>query len=294
MLLSVITINYKTKDATLSCIQSLQKTYKTAFEKGEIEHIIVDNDSGDDSVSFLKKEITQEKFHHVSVVANKTNEGFGKGCNKGSRSAKGKYLLFLNSDTSVISNALFDMVDFCKQNPKTGIVGGELIFPNGKTQLSAWKFYTPLNAFFMLLGLQKFGLLNEVSSFPKQVDWVTGACMMVKKETFLRLGMFDEHIFMYMEDMDLCFTAKKKGYLTYYFPQFVVKHSAQGSSNRTFAIVNIYKNLLYFYKKHMTSSQYMMIKLLLQTKAVFLILYGKTFRKSFFITTYEEALKATG
>lgn len=293
MMLSVITLNYKTKEETLACVDSLYQLYTSECDKKEIEHIIVDNDSQDDSVPFLKKEIVKKKYPHVTLIANNENAGFGKGNNVGVKKSKGDYILFLNSDTKVVDRGFLDMVDFLKNHPKAAILGAKLRYPNGKQQLSAWKFYTLPNAFLMLLGLERFGFLTEKTDKTKQVDWVTGACMMVRKDIFEKIGMFDEKIFMYMEDMEICYRAKKAGYDTYYFPSTVVMHQAQGSSNRGFAIINIYKNLLYFYKKHRTPSEYAALKLLLQMKAHVLILYGRLAKKSGFIETYEKALAAS-
>lgn len=290
MKLSIITLNYKTKETTLACLESVYSVYKKECDRKEIEHLIVDNDSQDGSVEFLKKEIIKKKLRHVQLIPNTENAGFGKGNNVGVKKSKGRYVLFLNSDTVTKDKGFLAMTDFFDTHQKLAIMGAKLIYPDGSMQLSAWKFYTPFNAFLMLLGLERFGFLSEKATDAVPVDWVSGACMMVRKNIFEKIGMFDEKIFMYMEDMEICYRAKKQGYTTYFFPKAMVSHIAQGSSNRTFAIVNIYQNLLYFYKKHRSVPEYLFIKLLLQMKARILILYGKVLVKPYLVTTYEKAL----
>lgn len=294
MLLSVVTLNYKTPQITLQCIQHLYATYQKVFEAGNIEHIIVDNGSDDGSAVLLQKEIKKMKYHHVNVVANKTNLGFAAGCNSGVKQAKGDYVLFLNSDVEVKDTHLLDMVGFLQQQEHVAIVGAQLVYPNGKKQLSAWKFYTLLNTFLWLLGLERLGLLQEKATQTTRVDWVSGACMMVRHDVFDAIGKFDEHIFMYVEDMELCYRARLKGWFTYYFPECKVVHSGRGSSNRSFAIAHIYQNLLYFYAKHRPRREYAIVKLLLQTKAFLLILYGKALKKPYFVSTYEKAFAMVG
>ncbi|MBI2026174.1 MAG: glycosyltransferase family 2 protein [Candidatus Levybacteria bacterium] len=108
---------------------------------------------------------------------------------------------------------------------------------------------------------------------------------------FDKIGKFDKNIFMYIEDMELCFRAKKQGIQTYFFPQSKVFHREHGSSSRSFAIKNIFEEILYFYKKHMPFWQYHLVKFILRVKATFLIILGKISGNSYFITTYSESLK---
>ena len=116
---------------------------------------------------------------------------------------------------------------------------------------------------------------------------------MIRSEVFTRLGGFDEKIFMYTEDMELCYRAKLAGYAVYFYPDVKVFHADQGSSNRTFAIVNIYRNLLYFYQKHRSHKEYLYIKTLLRTKAFALIAAGRLTKNEYLTQTYEKALKVS-
>jgi len=182
------------------------------------------------------------------------------------------------------------MTEYMKTLPRMSVMGGRMKNSDGSAQLSAWKFYTLGNTILMLLGFERFSMFNTSSHTINQVDWVTGGCMMVKKAIFDELGGFDKQFFMYMEDMELCYRAKKKGYAVYFYPDLNILHTGQGSSNRSFAIVHIYKGLLYFYKKHMPYWQYVTLKFLLKSKAVFLIIIGRLTGNSYFLSTYEKAL----
>ena len=305
MLLSIITLNYKKPHLTVACLESLYAQLREEFEKGEVELIIVDNASGDDSVDVLKQAIHSmgsprrqgfeghagKKNNHVRIIANSENLGFGAGCNLGAESAKGKYLLFLNNDTVVKDKGFLSMAEYIEEHPEVAILGGQLHNSDITLQASAGTFYTPLNASLLLLGMQKFGLLDRNPRRISQVDWVKGALFMIQSDVFKKLQGFDENIFMYTEDMELCYRAKLAGYKTYFYPNLMVIHSDQGSSNRAFAIVNIYKNLLYFYKKHKSRREYLYIKSLMKTKAELLIGIGKMTGNDYLVKTYEQAMR---
>lgn len=288
MKLSIISLNFRKPELTIASMESLYTTYKDHFDQKEWEYIVVDNNSGDDSPKILKKAI--EKYKGFSFLQNPQNSGFGAGNNFGVSHAKGEYVLFLNNDTTISGKGIENMFSYLQLHPEIAILGGELRNIDGTTQASAGKFYTIFPLLLLLLGLQRFGTVDKNPEKISKVDWVKGALLMIKRSVFEKLGGFDEQIFMYMEDMELCYRAKKHGYLSYFFPTEGILHKDQGSSNREFAIVNIYKNLLYFYKKHRPFWEYILVKLLLQSKAILLILYGKLFHKEYFVATYEKAL----
>ncbi|MDE2026326.1 MAG: glycosyltransferase family 2 protein, partial [Patescibacteria group bacterium] len=136
----------------------------------------------------------------------------------------------------------------------------------------------------------RFGFMKHSPQKISKVDWVTGGCMMVSKKIFEKIGGFDKNIFMYMEDMELCFRAKKEGFATYFFPATQVLHSSQGSSNRTFAIVHIYQGILYFYRKYMPQWEVFLVQCLLRLKASLLVSIGRLTGNSYLRITYEKAL----
>jgi len=270
--LSIITLSYNTKELTLACLKSISFQYESELEKGEIEIIVVDNASTDGSVSEISN--LKSQTSNLKLIISKENLGFGKGCNFGAKAARGKYILFLNSDTQILDRGFLSMVDFLEKNTDVAILGGKIENSNGSIQRSCGKFYNLFNLLIMLLGFERFGFLRSSPGKIQKVDWVSGACMMVRSDVFENLNGFDEKLFMYVEDMEICFRAKKLGFLAYFYPNLSLKHKSLGSSNRTFAIINIYKGFLHFYSRHKTYLEYLVVKTLLITKAVILILIG--------------------
>lgn len=287
--LSIIILNYNTKDLLNSCIQSLFLYYNEQIENDLFEIVVVDNDSQDESVKFIKQ---QPWFSKIKLVQNKENVGFSKGENSGVHHAKGKYLLFLNSDTLMQDKGLIDMVIYLEKQVTIGILGGRLQNMDGSFQASAGVFYTLPNVLFLLMGAERFGHLRYSPKKVQEVDWISGAMMMVEKKFFESLGGFDERIFMYMEDMELCFRVKQRGKTVVFYPMCTVKHISHGSSNRNFAIVQIFKGLLYFYKKHTNSIEYSIVKGLLLAKAVLLIFIGTVTGKKLLKERYAKALQS--
>ncbi|MBF8249951.1 MAG: hypothetical protein HW400_552 [Candidatus Levybacteria bacterium] len=286
--LSIVILSYNTKDLTLACLKSVASLYSQELEKKEFEIIIVENASSDGSpseISNLKSQISNFK-----LIISKENLGFGKGCNLGAKVAKGKYLLFLNSDTQVLDNGFFSMVNFLDKNENVAILGGKLENNDGSAQRSCGKFYNLFNLLIMLLGFERFGFLRSSPGKIQKVDWVSGACMMVRSTVFEKLTGFDEKLFMYVEDMEICFRAKKVGFLTYFYPNLKLMHKSLGSSSKAFAIINIYKGILHFYSKYMTYLEYLIAKTLLITKAVILILVGFLAFNSELRNTYRKAI----
>jgi len=291
MLLSIITLNYKKKELTIACINSLYEQFATEFQKNEMEVIIVDNDSQDDSVPVMREEIKKKKFANMHVIANSSNAGFGAGCNLGAHNSNGEFILFLNNDTIVKDKGLYKMAKYCEDHPDVAILGGQLRNFDGSLQASTGKFYTLWYAFLLLVGGQRYGLLDRSPSKIEKVDWVKGGLLMIRRDVFEQIKGFDEKIFMYTEDMELCYRAHLAGKDIYFYPDVLVLHKEHGSTNKTFAIVNIYKNLLYFYKKHRSRLEFHLLKFLLEAKAKSLIAVGKTRKNQYLIETYKKALK---
>lgn len=285
--LSIIILTFNTKELTLECIKSIFQEYEKELKTGEFEIILVDNASTDGTVDA----ISDIRYPDIKIIKNKENLGFSKGNNKGARNAVGQLVLFLNSDTEVKDKGLLNMVEFLESNEHIGILGGKLENVNGSSQASAGKFYSIFNLFLLLIGGERLGLLRNSPARISKVDWVSGACMMVKREAFEKIGGFEEKLFMYMEDQELCFRAKKAGYKTYYYPFISLLHKERGSSNRTFAIIHIYEGILYFYSKYKPKWQYKLAKSLLFAKAVLIKTLGRIIGNKYYISTYGQALE---
>lgn len=290
MKLSIVTLNYNKANLTLDCIASLYKIYKNAFEENEVECIVVDNKSQDDSVEKIASAIKEQHYKNIILTPNKENAGFGAGNNVGVGKAKGTYIVFLNNDTIVQDDGLLKMLAYIDAHKEVGILGGQLRNEDGSLQPSVGMFYTLPYVVLLLLGMQRFGILDKSPKTIEKVDWVKGGLLMMRKDVFEKLGGFDEKIFMYTEDMELCFRAQKAGYNSYFYPDVKIVHKEHGSTNRTFAIVNIYKNLPYFYKKHRNVFELSVLLLLLKVKAYASIIFGTIVGNNYLRSTYAQAL----
>lgn len=280
-MVSIIILSYNTKDLLRLCLTSLQKHITHV----EYEVIVVDNNSSDDSVQMLKKE-----FPSVRLVESDRNLGFSKGINLGSEHAKGDFLLFLNSDCEFLHNDLSAMVTFLADHPEVGVTGGKMENNDGTLQRSYSKFYGLKDIAIMLFGREKVELLMQKSDKEQETDWVSGGFMLIRSEIFKKIKGFDEHIFMYTEDMELCYRVKKLGFKVYYVPSSTVRHEGQGSSDRSFAVIHIFKGIKYFYKKHRSLPEYMIVWGLLLIKAALAIIIGSMTGNKKLITTYKQAL----
>ena len=183
------------------------------------------------------------------------------------------------------------MLDFLNKNEKAAVLGGKLKNTDGTSQPSSGKFYSIFNLFFMLLGLERLGFLRESPNEIKQVDWVSGASLMIRRKAFEKVKGFEEELFMYFEDIEICFKVRKIGFLTYFYPEITLYHKSLGSSNRTFAILNIYKGILFFYKKHKSKPEYLLAKFMLFSKAWILNFIGKITKNKYYLETYGKTLE---
>lgn len=221
--LSIIIVTWNTADITLKCVQTIKKYLKGI----KYEIIIADNGSSDDTVAKLKKE------GGVVVIENKANLGFGKGNNIAAASAKGEYLLFLNSDMEFLDNQLKNMFDYIKSHPKIGLIGPKFLNIDLSDQGSVFPPQTLLNAFKEFwLGQKTYSKYVPESQVPLEVFSVSGGAVMVKRSLFEKIGGWDKRYFMYYEDLELCRQVKKMGYQVFYYPQcrFVHRHGASGKS----------------------------------------------------------------
>jgi GT2 family glycosyltransferase len=183
--------------------------------------------------------------------------------------ARGKYILLLNSDTKVIGVALKKLVLFLDSHPKVAVVTARLVYPDLSDQGVARNFPTPINAFYGRKSiLTKFFPNNRFSkkylvsrmhttNVPFEVDWVSGACLMVKKKVIEEIGPMDEKFFMYWEDVDLCFRIKQKAWKIFCVPEAVVIHYEGKSTPRKHnnrLIVEFSRSAYRFFRKHQTRS----------------------------------------
>ena len=183
------------------------------------------------------------------------------------------------------------MINFLNENSQIAVLGARVLNADGSSQPSSGKFYNLFNLFLVLIGGERLGLVRLKPNKITRVDWVSGVCMMIRFDVFKKIKGFDENLFMYMDDIELCFRVKESGYETYFYPNLNIVHSERGSSDKTFAILNIYKGILYFYKKHKPLWEYYLVKLLLNIKAITAFVIGTIIGDNYLKKTYKQALK---
>ncbi len=290
--ISIIIVNWNTKDLLKQCLESLEKESKKVKDQ---EIIVVDNGSTDGSQEYLKK-LKKSKSQNIKIIENKKNLGFGVANNQGMKIAQGEYILLLNSDTVVKKEAPLKMAEFLAQNPQVGVVGCKLLNPDGLPQPSAGPFPF-LRVVFGMLFLEHWWKNLARASFKKttEVDWVMGAAFMIRRDVFQKVGPMDEGIFMYMDEVEWCFRIKKAGYKVIFYPVAEVIHFFGGSSKtgRRDPILNIYRGLLYFYQKHFPNWKLPLLKIMLKLKAVGALVFGYLTNNNYLKKTYVEAYKIT-
>ncbi len=283
--ISIIIPSYNTKDLLDRCLTSV---YESIDSSGiSVEVIVVDNASTDGSIALLKT-----KYPRVKKILNKSNVGYGKANNQAIKQAKGTYILLLNSDIQVIGSAIPDLYTYILGHDRV-FIGGKLLNEDRSPQASCGPMYHLPVVFAMLfLRADTFHITRQSPDHEARVDWVSGACIIAKKESFEDTGLFDEGIFMYMEEIDLLYRAKKKGYTILFYPDAVFIHSGAASSgSRRTPVINIYRGLYYFYRKHKSSSEQLMLMMMLKAKAYIAIMIGTVMGDKDLRATYENALE---
>ena len=231
---SFVIVNYQTKEMSAACLDSIFKN----CPRNEFEIILVDNNSGDGSLDYLRGKFKDS----VLFIAAQENLGFGKANNLGAQKAKGDYLFFLNSDTVLKGNILTAIGDCFKNDENIGLVGGRLILPDGREQPHAYGRFP--NCF-------NFIKIKFYKNFAAKSQWASGAALVVRKNLFEKMSGFDEKFFMYFEDVDLCLRAYKSGFKTVVCPAANVVHfGGQSPLSDKSRKTRYYQAQDYFVRKH--------------------------------------------
>jgi len=231
--LSIIILNYNTRDLLRDCLRSVLKSKKNSFA---YEIIVVDNASVDGSVEMIKRE-----FPQVKIIQSKENLGFAGGNNLALKKAQGKYILFLNSDTQVKPDAFQKMISFMDSDPKIGAATAKTILVSGGMDPDCHRgFPTPWASICYFLGLEKlfpkskiFGQyhqfyldLNKIH----EIDAGFGTFMFIRRQALTEVGSWDENYFFYGEDLDLFYRIKKAGWKVMFYPEPLLIHHKGASS----------------------------------------------------------------
>lgn len=297
--LSIIIVNFNTSDLLRKCLNKVYKALSFGKIEKESEVVVVDNASSDDSVSMVQKH-----FPKVIIIRNTQNLGFAKANNCGIKKSIGKYVLLLNSDTEMEKNVLINLLNIIKSDPAIGVVGGKLSNPDSTIQSSAGFFPHLSKVFCWMFFIDDIPIISKlIKSYHIQdkgfyqkehyVDWVTGACFMLRKEIIDTTGLMDEDIFMYGEEMEWCYRIKKSGYQVIYTPDaYVLHHKGASGAASDAGILEEFKALLYFYKKHKAGWQLSFLRLFLRTGALLrVVIFGIIGRYHTRIPIYAKVFK---
>ena len=257
---TIIIVNYKTKELTIQCINSIyEKTKGVSFDV-----IVVDNKSDDGSVELIKKQ-----FPNVKIIGNDINSGFGKANNIAIRTAKTKYVFLLNSDTILLNDAVSIMYDYMEKNSSVGACGGQLYCENHNKTSSYGKFLTIKERILSIFISTKklFGknvyLGYDNCELPHEVDFIIGADLMLRKSVIDEIGMFDEDFFLYFEESELQYRIRKGNYNIFILPDAKIIHFGSKSFNdRKVKREEYLKSEYLYYKKCYKLSKYSIFKII--------------------------------
>jgi len=277
----VVIVNYKSTDLLSQCLDSIQTV------AGDLRcKVFVEDNSEDDDIDRIA-----EKFPAASIEKNRRNIGFAKGVNKGLALCTAPYVLVLNPDTVVHPGFFETMLHYMERHPDIGILGPRILDHDGSVQGSARGFPTPLTAFFGRRSVfsrlfpnnpitrENVRTMDCDGQTPMEVDWVSGACMVVRRSAFKTVGYLDERFFMYWEDTDWCRRMWANRWRVVYLPSASITHFVGGSSER-----NVFGSVLAFHQ----SSYKLFAKYLSPSQAFFkpLVFIGIIIR-CLFVCTFQ-------
>jgi N-acetylglucosaminyl-diphospho-decaprenol L-rhamnosyltransferase len=264
--LSIIIVSWNVRDLLRQCLSSVFAVRSSAVEDApsaaslepRTEVIVVDNASTDGSPDMVCAE-----FPDVRLVVNQENRGFTAANNQGLDLSQGRTLLLLNPDTEVVGDALATMVRYMDAHPEVGALGPQLRYPDGSPQSSRRRFPTFATALVESTVIQEWWADNRVlrryymadtpNDAIQPVDWLVGACLLVRRPLYEQVGGLDEGFFMYSEEMDWCRRFKAAGWQVVYLPTATIIHHEGKSSEQVVPARHIHfqtSKIRYFRKHH--------------------------------------------
>lgn len=231
--LTVVIVNYRTPDLTLDALQSL------AGEIDPEQHaaVVVDNASGDGSAERIESGIAERGWTWARVVRSASNGGFSAGNNAGMDAARARFYLLLNSDAYVRPGALAELLAAARAHPEAGIVAPRLEWPDGRAQISCFRYRSPASELIESAGtglvtrlLARWDVPLHDQQDVARPDWTSFACVLLREELRQAIGGMDEGYFMYFDDIDHCRRARRAGFEVLYWPRARVVHLRGGTS----------------------------------------------------------------
>jgi N-acetylglucosaminyl-diphospho-decaprenol L-rhamnosyltransferase len=255
-------VNYNTCTHLKACLE-------TVMAEESVQAIVVDNASTDGS-----PEMVASDFPEVDLVR-APNEGYGAGANVAVRHAKTPYVLLLNSDTRLHTGALAALVAYMDSHPRVGMVGPQLVNPDGSLQPSIYPTPSPMAELTRWTSLSV--IVRGIPSLRRKyfvdwphdraapVGWVTGAALAIRKEAFDAIGGFDTSFFMYSEEVDLAYSLEKAGWEVHFAPVATVTHFGGASTEayRAEMLARLYASMHHFYRKHFSLNWQRQLKVII-------------------------------
>jgi GT2 family glycosyltransferase len=229
---SIIIVAWNSRDLLGPCLNAIRAMQPARTH----EVILVDNNSGDGTAAFLV-----DRYPEVALIANVENAGFARANNQGIKTARGRTVLLLNPDTEVRPDAIPVLLDYLASHPEVGACGPKLIYPDGRLQPNGRRFPTLASQLLVATGLRQLNPSAydlryqwQRTDFDREadVDEVSGACLMVRRDAVEEVGGMDEELFMYYEEVDWCYRMKRAGWKVAYVPRAVVVHHIAQSVNK--------------------------------------------------------------
>ena len=276
--LSIVIVSWNVCDLLRRCLRSIRHPEtRSGVDQATpddlaLQIIVVDNASRDGSATMVR-----DQFPHAQLVTNQTNRGFPAANNQGIALAKGRYVLLLNPDTEIVDQALAELVAFADQHSDVGMIGPQLLNADGSVQSSRRRFPTLATAFIESTWLQptitdlerrtvagqitapirrrleRYYVADRPDDDVQDVDWITGAAMLARREAIDEVGVMDEGFFMYSEELDWCRRFREAGWRVVYLPTAQIVHHVGKSSEQVVAARHIHfqtSKVRYFRKHH--------------------------------------------
>ena len=252
--ISIIIVSWNAKEFLDECLQSI---YKKALSC-KLQTIVVDNASTDGA-----PDLVIEKYPQVNLIRNSENLGFAKANNVGIKKSTGRYVCLINSDAIVLEDCLELMCNYMNEKPKIGVLGPKVLNPDGSLQPTCREFPTFWKNICRAVALDKFFpkskifggyyMMNWSHGTVREVDYLSGCFMMVRRSAIDQVGLLDDSFFFYAEDKDWCKRFWRAGWKVVYFPQAKAIHYLYGSSDKNpikLYIQQTKANLQYYSKHH--------------------------------------------
>lgn len=262
--IAIVIVSYNTRELLLESLASvIASSHGTSLEL-----VVVDNASEDGSL-----EAARDGFPQVIAIGNATNRGFGAACNQAIRATRAPLILLLNSDARLTPEALRALLDCMPQRSRCGAAGCRLVNERGEVMTNTRNFLTPLNQALEIASPTRGIILRRLSRTCRprvgadkidcSMDWIDGACLMLRRAALDEVGLFDERFFMYSEDEDMCYRLKESGWMICYTAAGTAVHRGAASSSQARAsmLEHFYRSQMLFLAKHKGRAALLVYKL---------------------------------